>query len=107
MNNCASLINQALNKTSNPTTTENYDKLGPISFIIVSCVGIIGCFIAVLVLGKEFITGRTSTLVIVAALTWVDFIGVLSTSSIVFNGLIVQNGWIRKSPQCEIQVRVN
>lgn len=89
---------------SSTSATEQNDDVGVVTFIIISSVGIIGCFIAVLVLGKEFFSGRTSTLVIVAALTWVDFHGVLTTSSIVFHGLIVKNGWIGKYPQCQIQV---
>ena len=93
----------AHNRSSN-CIVASPSEVETISFIIVVCVGLVGCSIAVLALGREFFIGKTSTLVIVAALTWVDFTGVLTTSSFVFHGLAVGNGWIGEYPQCQIQV---
>lgn len=96
---CEPINNSSNNCISSPTEAET------VSFIVVIGIGVIGCFIAVLALGREFFVGKTSTLVIVAALAWVDLTGVLLTSSFVFHGLVVRNGWIGEHPQCQIQVK--
>ena len=64
----------------------------------------VGCSLAVLALGRDFLTGKNPPVVFVGALVWVDFIGLLSTVVLVFQGFVKGDEWISKSPQCSLQV---
>ena len=64
----------------------------------------VGCSLAVLALGRDFFIGKNPPVVFVGALVWVDFIGLLSTVVLVFQGFVKGEEWIAKSPQCSVQV---
>lgn len=64
----------------------------------------VGCSLAVLALGRDFFIGKNPPVVFVGALVWVDFIGLLSTVVLVFQGFVKGGEWIAKSPQCSLQV---
>jgi len=64
----------------------------------------VGCSLAVLALGRDFFIGKNPPIVFVGALVWVDFIGLLSTVVLVFQGLVKGGEWIAQSPQCSLQV---
>ena len=64
----------------------------------------VGCSLAVLALGRDFFIGKNPPVVFVGALVWVDFIGLLSTVALVFQGFVKGEDWISKSPQCSLQV---
>ncbi|XP_048578164.1 thromboxane A2 receptor-like [Nematostella vectensis] len=81
----------------------HYSSGEMVSSFVIFGIGIIGCFLSVLALGREFIRGNSSTLVIVAGLAWVDFAGVLSTGTLIIHGFVTGKGWIVRSPQCQIQ----
>jgi len=63
----------------------------------------VGCSLAVLALGRDFFIGKNPPIVFVGALVWVDFIGLLSTVVLVFQGLVKGGEWIAQSPQCSLQ----
>ena len=64
----------------------------------------VGCSLAVFALGRDFFIGKNPPIVFVGALVWVDFIGLLSTVVLVFQGLVKGGEWIAQSPQCSLQV---
>ena len=66
---------------------------------------ILGCFIAALLLAKDFFRGKLPSTVLVGALTLVDFIGAFSSSVFVFHGFVRGDNWLGGFPQCEFQVR--
>lgn len=91
-----------------PTTKGQMDEEEQIRNTIIGIMllvaAILGCFVAVLALGKDFFTGKFAPAVIVGALTWVDFWGAISSSAFIFHGFVRGEGWLAGPLQCSLQV---
>ena len=98
-----------LNATQDSPKEDSADQTqGDVANIIIGIVllacALVGCSLAVVALGRDFFIGKNPPVVFVGALVWVDFIGVFSTSVLVFHGFVKGAEWMRESPQCGLQV---
>lgn len=99
------VFNATLNSTKEASADKaQEDKVGIVIGSVVLASALIGCSLALVALGKDLFIGRNTPVVLVGALVWVDFIGVFSTSVIVFHGFVKGAEWIADSPQCGLQV---
>ncbi|PFX34137.1 Prostaglandin E2 receptor EP2 subtype [Stylophora pistillata] len=98
------VFNATLNSTKEASADQaQEDKVGILIGIVVLASALIGCSLALVALGKDLFIGRNTPMVLVGALVWVDFIGVFSTSVIVFHGFVKGAEWMADSPQCGLQ----
>lgn len=98
------IFNTTLHCTKEAPADETQEDKAVIIGIVVLASALIGCSLALVALGRDFFIGKNPPVVLVSALVWVDFIGVFSTSVIVFHGLLKGSEWMRDSPQCGLQV---
>ena len=98
------IFNTTLHCTKEAPADETQEDKAVILGIVVLASALIGCSLALVALGRDFFIGKNPPVVLVSALVWVDFIGVFSTSVIVFHGLLEGSEWMRDSPQCGLQV---
>ncbi|XP_058967180.2 prostaglandin D2 receptor [Pocillopora verrucosa] len=97
------IFNTTLHCTKEAPADETQEDKAVIIGIVVLASALIGCSLALVALGRDFFIGKNPPVVLVSALVWVDFIGVFSTSVIVFHGLLEGSEWMRDSPQCGLQ----
>lgn len=97
--------NATQSPTTNISTEQPLTNQANVIGVIILASSLFGCSLALLALGKDLFVGKTPPVVFVGVLVWVDFIGVFSTSVLVFHGLVERAEWLADSPQCSIQVR--
>lgn len=98
-------LNASQDLPTNESAAQTQENSANFIIGIVLLVGaFLGCSLAVLALGRDFFIGKNPPVVFVGALVWVDFIGLLSTVVLVFQGFVKGKEWIARSPQCSLQV---